>query len=219
VGGAAGPVGGDHLELDVEVGSGATLTLRTAAASVAYPGVNDEESTLVVRVHVGEEAALRWLPEPSVAARGCRHHLEVRLSLAVGSSVTWREELILGRHGEEPGWWEASTFVDLDGVPLWRQELHIASGLAGWQGPAVLGDNRAVGSLLMVEPSWAGAGPESLVLADTAAVLPLSGPAAVVSALADDAFVLRQRLDEGWRCLTRQGSAVVAEQSPCRPAP
>ena len=38
VGGAAGPLGGDVLELRIDVRAGATLRLRTAAAAVALPG-------------------------------------------------------------------------------------------------------------------------------------------------------------------------------------
>ncbi|MDQ3679912.1 MAG: urease accessory protein UreD [Actinomycetota bacterium] len=206
VGGAAGPLGGDHLELDVEVGPGASLTLRTAAAAVALPGANGEASTLAVRAGVGEGATLRWLPEPSVAALGCRHHVQTHLVLAPGSRLVWREELLLGRHGEEPGCWRARSVVDLDGAPLWRHELCLGPEVPGDDGPAVLGGSRAVGSVLVVDPAWAAGGPEPTVMSDTAAVLPLGGPAVVVTALAYDAVSLRARLDEGWRAAMSEKS-------------
>jgi urease accessory protein len=38
VGGAAGPLGGDHLALDVEVRPGAVLEIRSVAATLALPG-------------------------------------------------------------------------------------------------------------------------------------------------------------------------------------
>ena len=38
VGGAAGPIGGDSLELRIDVRAGAALRVRTAAAAVALPG-------------------------------------------------------------------------------------------------------------------------------------------------------------------------------------
>ncbi len=198
VGGAAGPLGGDNLTLDVDVAAGASLTLRTAAAAVALPGAQGEVSTLVVRARVGEGGTLRWLPEPSVAARGCRHEVDTRLTLTATSRVVWREELLLGRHGEEPGHWRARTVVDLDGRPLWRHELSAGPAVPGVNGPAVLDGRRAIGSLLLVDPAWTDGLPQPASLAGTAAVLPLVGPAVVVSALAGDAIALRRHLDEGW---------------------
>jgi len=205
VGGAAGPIGGDELRLDIEVGPGASLTMRSAAAAVALPGPGGEASTLAVRARVGEGGTLRWLPEQSVAARSCRHEIRTHVALAPGSRLAWREELLLGRCGEEPGRWRARSVIDLDGRPLWRHELCLGDDTPGWKGPAVLGRSRAVGSLLVVDPAWAGDGPEPddgpdpMVLSGTAAVLPLEGPAVVVSALADDAHALRESLDDGWR--------------------
>jgi len=38
VGGAAGPLGGDRLRVEVTVGPGARLCVRTVAASLALPG-------------------------------------------------------------------------------------------------------------------------------------------------------------------------------------
>jgi urease accessory protein len=199
VGGAAGPIGGDGLRLDIEVGPGASLTMRTAAAAVALPGPGGTASTMEVRAQVGEGGTLRWLPEQSVAARGCRHEVRTHVALAPGSRLAWREELMLGRHGEEPGCWRARSVVDMDGLPLWRHELRLGPDTPGWEGPAVLGRSRAVGSLLVVDPAWAGDGPDPVVLSGAAAVLPLGGPAVVVSALAYDAPALRESLDEGWR--------------------
>lgn len=206
VGGAAGPLGGDDLRLDIEVGPGASLTLRTAAAAVALPGTRGEASSLVVRAQVGEGATLHWLPEQSVAARGCRHEVETHVSLGAGSTLVWREELLLGRHGEEPGCWRARSVVDLEGGPLWRHELCLGPDVPGWDGPAVLGRSRAVGSLLVVDPARAGDGPERVALSAMAAVLPLGGPAVVVTALADDAIGLRHDLDAGWRAALPMGS-------------
>ncbi len=72
VSGAAGPLGGDTLELRIEVRAGATLRLRTVAAAVALPGRYGEESRLTVTATVGPGARLEYLPEPTVAADGAR---------------------------------------------------------------------------------------------------------------------------------------------------
>ena len=69
--GAAGPLGGDELELDVVVGAGARATLRTVAATVALPGPAASRRTgsrWTLRLSVAPDAHLVVLPEPTVVA-------------------------------------------------------------------------------------------------------------------------------------------------------
>lgn len=193
VGSAAGPLGGDDVTLCVEVGEGAALTVRTVAASLALPGCGGRLSRVAVTARVAAGASLRWLPEPVVAAAGCDHRMESDVSLADGAALVWREELILGRAGEQPGACQSSLRVDVGRQPLLRHELHV--GADRWSGPAVLGGARAVGTVVLGGPSHAGA--IGRVLGPRAAVLPLEGPGTLVSALADDAPALRALLDAG----------------------
>src|SRR5918997_5078993 len=72
VGGAAGPLAGDRLSLTVDLDAGANVELRSVAATVALPGRTDDWSTLTVTVRLGPGSTLRWLPEPVIAAAGCR---------------------------------------------------------------------------------------------------------------------------------------------------
>ncbi|MFD0582265.1 urease accessory protein UreD [Dactylosporangium darangshiense] len=102
VGGAAGPLGGDDLSLEIEVGPGARLWLRTVAASIALPGRDGAESRLAVHATVGEGGFLAFLPEPIVAAARCRHHNASVVEVAAGARLLWREEAVFGRHGEPP---------------------------------------------------------------------------------------------------------------------
>ena len=82
-----------------------------------------------------------------------------------------------------------------------RHELDVSGVDEVSLGPAVLAGCRTAGSLLCVEPEWAGlpAGemPSGTVLSGSGpdvAVMPLAGPAILVTALAGDALTLRQRL-------------------------
>jgi urease accessory protein len=196
VGGAAGPLGGDVLELRIDVRAGATLRLRAVAASVALPGRDGRESVLEVTATVAAGARLEFLPEPTVAAAGARHRTEMRVSLAAGAALTLRDEVILGRHGERGGSCRTRLHVDLAGQALLRHELDVSGADEASLGPAVLAGHRAVGSLLCVEPAWAGC-PASERPAGNGpgvAVMPLAGPAVLVTALAHDALTLRQRL-------------------------
>jgi len=186
VGAAAGPLGGDDLELDIAVGPGARLNVRSTAAALALPGRG--ESCMTVRARV--DGHLDFAPEPTVAANGCHHRAVADIDLAPGATLRWREELILGRHNEAPGRHTSRFDVTIDGVPLLRHELCLHDP-GVFATSAVLGDAKAVGSVLLVgtnltrEPS----------AADGVSVLPLAGPAVLITATARDSAELRRRLD------------------------
>ncbi|MFY1584790.1 urease accessory protein UreD [Micromonospora sp. WMMD734] len=208
VGGAAGPLAGDDLRLSVEVGPGATVRVRTVAASVALPGRAGAVSRMRVEAVVHDGGTLHWLPEQLVAAAGCDHVAESRVTLAEGARLLWREELVCGRYGEPAGDVVVATSVDHAGRPLLRQSLAVGPAAPGWAGPAVLGGATATGSLLVVGPAAAsgpatvdgGGQPRGRVLpagpGASAAWLPLAGgPAALLTATAVDAHTLRTLLD------------------------
>lgn len=198
IGGAAGPLGGDDLLLEIEVEPGATVVIRSAAASLALPGPGGF-SRVVVEARVAAGGTLRWLPEQVIAGAGCDHRIVNRLLLEPGATVVWRDELVLGRRGEAPGRVRNRIDVNIGGNPLLRNELRVGTEAPGWNGPAVAGFAGAVGSLLVVAPELAA---QPVVLASTAAILPLAGPAALASALAGDSLELRALLEEAELILT-----------------
>jgi urease accessory protein len=195
VGGAAGPLGGDRLRLEIEVGPGASLCLRTVAASVALPGPDGSASQVQISASVATGGRLAWLPEPLVAARGCRHVATCRVTLAEGAHLAWRDQLVCGRHGETPGNAVVALAVTYGGRALYQHELAVGPDAPGWEGPAVLGGAGAAGSLLQVHPGWSAVPPGPTVLGPTAAMLPLSGPAIVATATGPDAATVRRHLD------------------------
>ncbi|MER7009690.1 urease accessory protein UreD [Dactylosporangium sp. NPDC000555] len=194
VGGAAGPLGGDDLRLDIEVRPHATLCLRAVAASLALPSRTGARSHVTVRASVAAGATLHWLPEQTIAAAGCRHTTAATIDVAEGAALLWRDELVCGRHNDQPGDVTIITSVTYAGRPLLCQRLDIGPGADGWSGPAVLGTAKATGSLLHVHPSEAPGAP--VVLGPTAVRMPLAGPASLITATAHDAHALRQYLTE-----------------------
>lgn len=193
---AGGPLGGDRLELRICVAAGATLRLRTVAASVAQPGLDGGQSVLAVTAAVEARGRLEYLPEPVVVADNARHETNVTVTLADGASLMLREELILGRHGEQGGWCRSSLRVDYAGCPLLRHSLDVSGTDEATRGPAVLSGHRAVGTLLRVDTELE---PPKFARSDqSVAVMPLAdGPAVLTTALADDAVTLRQLLRTG----------------------
>lgn len=204
IGGAAGPLGGDDARLRVEVGPGARLDVHSTAATLALPGRSGGPSRLRIEAAVAEGAELRWLTEPTILAKGCNHRIRTRLDTDETALVIWREELILGRHGERPG--SASSRMDccVGGKPVYRNEQIVGDESPGWDGPAVFGDAKAAGNLLVVDPEMATKPITPAILGDTAAIMPLAGPAGLATALAGNSIMLRDYLNDGLRHLTSE---------------
>lgn len=208
VGAMSAPLGGDRLRIEAEVGEGARLAVGSAAATVALPGLYGGQATYDVRLTVRAAGTLHWLPEPVIAAHRSDLRTTTRVDLAAGARLLLREEQILGRHAEPPGRLTARLTVDHDGRPLLDQELSFGPGApAGWDGPAVLGRYRAVGQLLLVDPAFTAIPPTARPLTSDpahgqAALTPLAGPAALITAVAVDGLHLRRLLNRGLSALT-----------------
>ncbi|WP_308312729.1 urease accessory protein UreD [Streptomyces sp. ISL-11] len=194
VGAMSAPLGGDALALTAEVGEGAELTFTTTAATIALPGRTGAPATYDTRIRVGDGATLHWLPEPLISAHGSDLRTTTRVDLAPTARLVLREEQILGRADEPPGRLSARLTVRRAGRTLFDQELAYGPGAPGWDGGAVLGGHRAVGQLLVVDPDFVEKPVVARPLGATAAVMPLAGPAAVVSAVAPDGLKLRGML-------------------------
>ncbi len=67
----------------------------------------------------------------------------------------------------------------------------------------MLAGHRALGQLVVVRPEFVDAPVEARMLGERAALVPLAGPAALVTALAPDALRLRRVLDEALAALDR----------------
>ncbi|GGT42626.1 urease accessory protein UreD [Streptomyces purpureus] len=203
VGAMSAPLGGDRLALEADVRDGARLLVDAAAATVALPGRTPAPAHYDVRLTVGEDAELRWLPEQLISAYGSELCMRTTVQLAATARLVLREEQILGRHGEEPGTLTTRLTVHRAGAPLLDQELRYGPGASvGWDGGAVLGGHRAVGQLLLVDPDMADKPAEPRLLGETAVLTPLAGPAVLVTALAADARLLRRVLDRALDDLT-----------------
>ena len=151
----------------------------------------------MIEARVGEGGSLRWLPEPTVAATKAVHVTRTRILVEQGARLLWRDEIVIGRHGEEGGSVSARLSVDLDGRPLLRHRIDAGPEHPDWRTAAVGGGSHCTGSLLAVDPAWLEEGPPGPLILEprAAAVLPLAGPAAHAVALAADARTLRRLLD------------------------
>lgn len=200
VGSAAGPLGGDDLRLDVRIGAGARLDVRSVAATMVHPGPSGAPSSLHTEVSVGRGGDLRWWPEPVIAVRGCDHRARTVVRLADGARLVWLEAGHLGRHGEAGGSLLQRLDVEVDGRPLLRSAVAAGPRWPASAGPAGVGPGCAALATLVV------AGPDGDDLASRiaaevaagdgvrAAVCALDGPGHVLTMVAAGSAALRRAL-------------------------
>jgi urease accessory protein len=191
VGGAAGPLRGDELRLEVTVGAGAELTVRSVAAQLALPGRPGPASHLHVRAQVDGGGTLRWRPEPLIAAAGCDHHTTTHVEVAEGGTLLWRDDLVCGRHDEPSGDVRLTTTIRYAGTTVYRHDLAVGPAAPGWNSAAVLGAaGQAVGTVVAI-PAFEEAFPAS----DRAAIMPLAGPGMLATAVGADIREVKAALD------------------------
>ena len=148
VSGAAGPLGGDRLCFRLELEAGAHVAVRSVAAAMAQPGPHGQPSQLDVALIVAAGASLDWQPQPVVSVMGSDHRVNVRLDATGTSTVTMREGVFLGRHGELPGRFVLRERVVIDGVAVLDHETAIAPGAL--MGPGGQGSARTMSTEVVI---------------------------------------------------------------------
>lgn len=205
VGAGAHPIGGDETTIQLVLADGACVRVTSVGATLARKGLDDIPSSQRVELTLGADAALDWSPEPGIAAAGSRHRTSTVVQMARTARCSLAEEIVLGRHGEEPsGSWTTRTEVLVAGRPVLVSEIDLGSSHRSWRSCAGLGAARALASLVVVDPFVPSSSWQSSTVEATGAVgvaLPLAGPGIELLAWADTlggARTLLERLrDEG----------------------
>lgn len=171
-----GLVGGDRLDIQLDVQDGAHLLVTTPAATRFYRS-NAGEAAQVVTARVGEGARLEWLPQETLAYPACLARNEVRLSLAPGASLFATEVLGLGlpAAGQPFDTGRLLQHLEIAGHWLDRGWLDATDG-ALMDGPCGLGGHRVLGTLAYAQTA-ALADSEALLTGSRAALagVPRSG--------------------------------------------
>ena len=82
--------------------------------------------------------------------RGCDHRSTTQVTVAGDAVLVWQEVVVLGRHAEPAGSLLQRLQVDVGGRPALRNDLAVGPRWPGSQGPAGVGDVRAVGTAVLV---------------------------------------------------------------------
>jgi urease accessory protein len=149
--GAGGPLGGDVLRLDVRVGTGAALAVRSAGATIVQPGRGSAPAVWDFDVVVGAEGSLDWAPEPTVVTEGADYRTSLRVDLGAGARATIREVVVLGRHRGAGGRYRGRLDVSVDGDPLLTHTTLLDGADPALCGPGGTAGARAVGTLILVD--------------------------------------------------------------------
>lgn len=93
---AGGMTGGDHFGLDLTAGTNASLIVTTAAAEKVYRS-NGPNTTIDVRMHAEQGAAIAWLPQETILFDRARLSRRIEVDLAANASILLAEAVVFGR--------------------------------------------------------------------------------------------------------------------------
>jgi urease accessory protein len=180
-----GPLGGDRLRLEVELGPGERLALHSAAATVVQPGREPgRRASFAVDASLAVGSALDWRPEPTVVCDAAVWEPSVRLDVADGALARVVEQVVLGRSGQLGGRCSSSMRATLGGTPVLTTTTVLDGADPALTGIGGTGGARSAGSVLVVgddeEPLDEDAGEDDEAVW---ARSPLAGPGSLTTAV------------------------------------
>ena len=157
--GAAGPrvglvattallLGGDEVELVVEVGPDSALELFDVAGTVAYHGRGRSAGWHTV-ISVAAGGSLTYAGQPLVVSDGADVTRTLQADLAASAQLRLRDTLVLGRTGQRGGRVRSETLLRVGGAEVWREDTDLdPDGIR--DRPGLLGGRRVLDSVLTV---------------------------------------------------------------------
>jgi urease accessory protein len=151
---AGGMAGGDRFDLDIAVGSGAKLTITTAAAEKIYRSLGPD-TEIRVKLGIGSGGTLGWLPQETILFDQIRLRRSIEADLAPDASLLLAEGVVFGRsamgetlaHGHFFDRWR----VRRDGALIFAESLRLDDAIAEQlRQRAVAGGAVAIASVLKI---------------------------------------------------------------------
>jgi urease accessory protein len=160
---AGGMVGGDSLDISLELGLDCRTLLTTAAANKVYgsqPASNQGPPLAVnqsVQLTLGANSCLEWFPQETIAFNQAHFHQEIRVDLAPGAIWCGWDIMRFGRsaRGErfEQGEVRSRLSVWQNHQPLWIDPQRLVGGSAALDSLNGLADYPVVGTFALVGKS------------------------------------------------------------------
>lgn len=141
-----GLVGGDRLDIDVALDDGAQVLCTTPGAQKWYRA-HREGARARTRIVVGPDAAMEWLPQPTIIYDAAQVNQALQIDLASSASMIGWECLVLGRAAMKEqflhGVLRQSVELRIDGRLRWSERTWAPAGdrlfesVLGWGGRTV----------------------------------------------------------------------------------
>lgn len=146
-----GLVGGDRLDIDIDVQPGAHLLVTTPAATRFYRS-SAGAAMQAVQARVAPGGRLEWLPQETLAYPACDARNEVRLTLADGASLFATEVLGLGLPAAAEPFDRGRVLQHLEVTGQWLDRGWLdAADPALLDGPCGLAGYRVLGTLVYAQ--------------------------------------------------------------------
>lgn len=147
----AGIAGGDRLEIDYAVRAGAHAQATTPGAGKWYKSIGPL-ATQDVRLDVGPDAALEWLPQEVIVFDQAKALATTTVTLAPGARAIGWDILCLGRaaSGEQfktGSYRQRFRLQDAEGQALWQEAMHLQGSDDAMTSAIALGGHTVFGSL------------------------------------------------------------------------
>ncbi len=91
-----GILAGDHYDLRIALGDGASARVTTAAATQVYR-MPQGEATQTIQIQLGAGSWLEWLPEPTIIFGGARFTQTTSVTLGPGARLALLDVIVPGR--------------------------------------------------------------------------------------------------------------------------
>ena len=148
-----GVVGGDHLEIDVDLGAAAHAVITTPAAQKLYRS-SGATSLIDTRLLVRSKAALEWLPTETIIFDGAKARTRQRVDVAPDASFIGWEMACFGRPASGITFTRGRVEFGLElrsgGAPILIENLDVAGGSPSLSAPWGFAGCAAFGSLYCV---------------------------------------------------------------------
>jgi len=158
---AGGMAGGDRFDIDVSVGTGARLTVTTAAAEKVYRSLGPD-TEMSVKLDVGPRGALAWLPQETILFDQVRLRRTIDVDLAHDADLILAEAIVFGRSAMGETVLQGHLFdrwrVRLGGGLVFAETLYLDGAIAQQLARrAVAGESIAIASVIKVPGNESGA--------------------------------------------------------------
>lgn len=150
---AGGIVGGDRLDLNINLGTQSQALITSATAGKIYGG-KSLEAQQTLRMHLQAGSYLEWLPQETIIFNDAIYRQKTHIELEQDALWLGWEIVRFGRsaRGEKflAGSWRSHTEVWRSGNPLWIDRQWLQGGATIIDSPNSLSGCPVVGTLILV---------------------------------------------------------------------